>query len=178
MTPTHRPSGTAPSGPTHRPSGGAPSGSRRGRSLRGFLRPYRGSLSLAAGLILVETLLDLARPWPLKLAVDNAIGGRPLTGPLAGLDQLGPAGLAAVAGVAGIGLVGVAALVGYLVTYLTAATAERVGADLREAVFGRMLGLALPFHDRHRSGDLVTASAWPTWTSSRATWSCATAGRC
>ena len=49
-----------------------------------------------------------------------------------------------------------AALVGYLVTYLTAATAERVGADLREAVFGRMLGLALPFHDRHRSGDLVT----------------------
>ena len=77
------------------------SGARR--SLRGFLRPYRGSLSLASGLILVETLLDLARPWPLKLAVDNAIGGRPLGGPLAGLDQLGPAGLAAVAAVAGIG---------------------------------------------------------------------------
>jgi ABC-type multidrug transport system fused ATPase/permease subunit len=61
-----------------------------------------------------------------------------------------------VAAVAGVALVGVAALVGYLVTYLTAATAERVGADLREAVFGRMLGLALPFHDRRRSGDLVT----------------------
>ena len=57
---------------------------------------------------------------------------------------------------AGIGLVGLGALIGYLITYLTAATAERVGADLREAVFGRMLGLALPFHDRHRSGDLVT----------------------
>jgi ATP-binding cassette, subfamily B, bacterial len=109
-----------------------------------------------SGLILVETLLDLARPWPLKVAVDNAIGGRPLGGPLAVLDGLSPAGLAAVAALAGIGLVGMAALVGYLVTYLTAATAERVGADLREAVFGRMLGLALPFHDRHRSGDLVT----------------------
>jgi ABC-type multidrug transport system fused ATPase/permease subunit len=141
---------------TRHPSAGAPSGGSRRRSLRGFLRPYRGSLSLASGLILVETLLDLARPWPLKLAVDNAIGGRPLGGPLAVLDQLGPAGLAAVAAVAGIGLVGVGALIGYLVTYLTAATAERVGADLREAVFGRMLGLALPFHDRHRSGDLVT----------------------
>jgi ATP-binding cassette subfamily B protein len=126
------------------------------RSLRGFLRPYRGTLSLAAGLTMVETLLDLARPWPLKLAVDNAIGGRPLGGPLGALDQLGPAGLAAVAAGAGIGLVAAAALVGYLVTYLTAATAERVGADLREAVFGRLLGLALPFHDRHRSGDLVT----------------------
>jgi ABC transporter transmembrane region len=72
------------------------------------------------------------------------------------LGQLGPAGLAAVAAVAGIGLVGVGALVGYLVTYLTAATAERVGAVLREAVFGRMFRLTLPFHDRHRSGDLVT----------------------
>jgi hypothetical protein len=54
-------------------------------------------LSLASGLILVEALLDLARPWPLKLAVDNAIGGQPLGGPLAMLDGLGPAGVAAVA---------------------------------------------------------------------------------
>ena len=149
--PLHHPSDPPPSDPatprpTHRP----------GRALRGFLRPYRGSLSLASGLILVETLLDLARPWPLKVAVDNAIGGQPLGGPLAVVDGLGPAGVAAVAAVAGIGLVGVGALVGYLITYLTAATAERVGADLRQAVFGRMLRLGLPFHDRHRSGDLVT----------------------
>lgn len=111
---------------------------------------------MASGLTLVETLLDLARPWPLKLAVDNAIGGQPLGGALGVLDGLGAAGLAAVAVGAGIGIVAVGALVGYLITYLTAATAERVGADLREAVFGRLLGLALPFHDRHRSGDLVT----------------------
>jgi len=92
----------------------------------------------------------------LKVAVDNAIGGRPLGGPLAFLDGLGPAGLAAVAALGGIALVGIGALVGYLITYLTSAAAERVGADLREAVFGRMLGLGLPFHDRHRSADLVT----------------------
>ena len=128
----------------------------RRRPLRAFLKPYRSTLSLASGLTLVETLLDLARPWPLKVAVDNAIGGRPLGGPLSFLDQLGPAELAAVAALAGIALVGIGALVGYLITYLTAATAERVGADLREALFGRLLRLGLPFHDRHRSGDLVT----------------------
>jgi hypothetical protein len=93
--------------PSSRPTALPPSRPGRGRTLRGFLRPYRGSLSLASGLILVETLLDLARPWPLKVAVDNAIGGRPLGGPLAVLDGLGPARLAAVAAVAGIGLVGV-----------------------------------------------------------------------
>ena len=141
---------------TPRPTAPAIPAPARRQSLRRFLRPYRGSLSLASGLILVETLLDLARPWPLKLAVDNAIGGQPVGGPLGVLDQLGPAGLAAVAAGAGIGLVGIGALVGYLITYLTSATAERVGADLRESVFGRLLGLGLPFHDRHRSGDLVT----------------------
>jgi ATP-binding cassette subfamily B protein len=141
---------------TPRPTDPAIPAPARRQSLRRFLRPYRGSLSLASGLILVETLLDLARPWPLKLAVDNAIGGQPVDGPLGVLDQLGPAGLAAVAAGAGIGLVGIGALVGYLITYLTSATAERVGADLRESVFGRLLGLGLPFHDRHRSGDLVT----------------------
>ena len=78
-------------------------------------------MSLASGLILVETLIDLARPWPLKLAVDNAIGGQPLGGVLAVLNQLGPGGVAAVAVAAGIGLVGVGALVGYLITYLTSA---------------------------------------------------------
>jgi hypothetical protein len=46
------------------------------RTLRAFVRPYRRTLALASGLTLVETLLDLARPWPLKVAVDNAIVGR------------------------------------------------------------------------------------------------------
>ena len=151
MTSPTRPLPVAAASETAAPGTGAPR-----RSLRGFLKPYRSTLSLASGLTLVETVLDLARPWPLKLAVDNAIGGRPLGGPLAFLDQLGPAGLAAVAALGGIALVGVGALVGYLITYLTSATAERVGADLRESLFGRLLQLGLPFHDRHRSGDLVT----------------------
>jgi ATP-binding cassette, subfamily B, bacterial len=126
------------------------------RALLPFLRPYRGALGVAAMLTLAETVLELARPWPLKLAVDNAIGGQPLTGILAPLDKLGPAGLAGFAALLTLALVGIGALVGYLITYLSGAAAERIGADLREAVFSRMLHLSLPFHDRHRSGDLVT----------------------
>ena len=84
------PSQTRPATP--RPTSPVSSRPTRLRSLRRFLRPYRGSLSLASGLILVETLIDLARPWPLKLAVDNAIGGQPLGGVLAVLNQLGPGG--------------------------------------------------------------------------------------
>jgi hypothetical protein len=39
---------------------------------------------------MAETVLDLARPWPLKLVVDNAIGGQALGGFLSPLDALGP----------------------------------------------------------------------------------------
>jgi hypothetical protein len=95
------PSQTRPATP--RPTSPLSSRPTRLRSLRRFLRPYRGSLSLASGLILVETLIDLARPWPLKLVVDNAIGGQPLGGVLAVLNQLGPGGMAAVAVAAGSG---------------------------------------------------------------------------
>ena len=94
-----RPRRPAPTLPIHR-SPNLPT--RAGAGAAGVSAAVPGSLSSASGLILVETLLDLARPWPLKVAVDNAIGGRPL----AVVDGLGPAGVAAVAAVAGIGLVG------------------------------------------------------------------------
>jgi ATP-binding cassette subfamily B protein len=129
---------------------------RRPSGLHRFMRPYRGPLALVVGLILAETLIDLARPWPLKLAVDHAIGRQPLGGTLEPLSTWSPAGIAAVAAAGAMLLVGVSALVGYLTTYVSSAVAERVGNDLRGAVFSRMLDLSLGFHDRHRSGDLAS----------------------
>jgi ATP-binding cassette, subfamily B, bacterial len=128
-----------------------------GRSvLGGYLRPYRGALAVAAALALVETVVDLARPWPLKLAVDHAIGGRPLGGTFAPLDRFDAGTLAAIAALGAVALVALGALVGYLTSYVSSAAAERIGADLREATFDRLLVLGVPFHERHRSGDLVT----------------------
>jgi ATP-binding cassette, subfamily B, bacterial len=124
--------------------------------LGGYLRPYRGALAVAAALALVETVIDLARPWPLKLAVDHAIGGRPLGGPFARLDSFDAGTLAAIAALGAVALVALGALVGYLTSYVSSAAAERVGADLREATFDRLLALGVRFHERHRSGDLVT----------------------
>src|SRR3989440_6850196 len=121
--------------------------------MRAFLRPYWLPLSVSAALALADTLLGLARPWPLQLAVDHAIGGRPLTGPLQGLA---PAGLAAVAALGAVTLVGLSGITGYLTSYLSGAAAERIGADLRGRVYDRLLLLSPRFHDRNRSGDLVT----------------------
>jgi ATP-binding cassette subfamily B protein len=101
-------------------------------------------------------MLDLAAPWPLKLAVDNVIDGQPLEGWLAGLNRLSTAGLAAMAALAGVILVAVGSVVGYLTDYIVGAAAERIGADLRSAAFGRLQRRSLWFHDRNRTGDLVS----------------------
>ncbi|TMC01158.1 MAG: ABC transporter ATP-binding protein [Chloroflexi bacterium] len=124
----------------------------------GDLWRYRWPLALAACLTVVETLMDLAKPWPLLLAIDHAIGGQPLAEPWAGWLGIVPdgrAGLAAVAALAMVALAIARALVAYLAMYLSDASAERIGADARSLLHARLLDLSLRFHHRQRTGDLA-----------------------
>jgi ATP-binding cassette, subfamily B, bacterial len=126
------------------------------RSLARFVRPHWAPLGAATALVVVQTALGLAAPWPLKLAVDHAIDRQPLPGALSALEQLSPYNLAVVAALAGVGLVAVGGIVRYAGAYLSGVAAEGIGAALRSAVFEHLLRLSLRFHDRHRSGDLVS----------------------
>ena len=120
-----------------------------------FVRPYRISLVVASALIIVQTIFDLAAPWPLKMAVDNIIGGKPLEGWMAPLNNFSTASLATIVVMAGVILVAGSGVVGYFSAYLIGAAAERVGADVRSAAFARLQHQSLHFHDRNRTGDLV-----------------------
>jgi len=42
----------------------------------GRLRPYRLAFTGAVLQVLLSGLLELAKPWPLKVVVDNVLGGR------------------------------------------------------------------------------------------------------
>src|SRR5579859_7976990 len=102
--------------------------------------------------------MDLARPWPLLLAIDHAIGNQPLAEPWAGWLRPVPDGRAGLAAVAGLSIVGLAvarAVVAYLAMYLSDASAERIGADLRALLHASLLDLSLRFHHRQRTGDLA-----------------------
>jgi ATP-binding cassette subfamily B protein len=123
---------------------------------RAVLHPYRGPLGLATVLVMVGTLLDLAAPWPLKIEVDHVLGDHPPLAWLAPLGTLGVTGQAVVVALAGIGLVAASGLVGYLTATLVGGASERIGADLRAAVFAALQRRSLAFHDRHRTGDLVS----------------------
>jgi ABC-type multidrug transport system fused ATPase/permease subunit len=125
---------------------------------RAHLWRYRWPLALAALLTVVETAVDLARPWPLLLAIDHAIGRQPLDQPWASwlAPVSSPTGLAATAALAVLFLALAVAVVRYLDVYLADACAERVGADIRDSLHAHLLRLSLRFHHRQRTGDLAS----------------------
>lgn len=114
-------------------------------SARSEARP----LGATAALGVVGVLLDLARPWPLALAVDYAIGGRSLYG-------MSPGTLLVAAGVVVVLLTAVSGLVDMAAVLAAERAAERVGARLRQDLFDRSISLSLRWHDRMRSGELVS----------------------
>src|SRR5207253_2928394 len=65
--------------PGHRAMESTPEGSPRpagmGRLIEELLRPYRGWLAIILLATAVETAMGLAAPWPLKIVLDNVIGG-------------------------------------------------------------------------------------------------------
>jgi ATP-binding cassette subfamily B protein len=123
---------------------------------RAVLGRDRGVVCLAVWLMLVETGLSLAAPWPLKLVVDYGFGHRRYPAWLAGLKGLSPAGLAGAAALGGLVLLTVAAVAGYLVTYLTAAVGERMVAMLRAGIVDHVVRVAPRHAARFPLGELTS----------------------
>ena len=51
-----------------------------------LLRPYRKWLVVIFCAMLLETMMSLIAPWPLKVIIDNIIGKDPLPGSLSWLN--------------------------------------------------------------------------------------------
>src|SRR5690606_36049055 len=111
------------------------------RALWPFLRPYRG-LALAALVALVLTAsISLVLPLAVRRVVDGFDQGAQL------LDQYFEAAIAIIAALAiGTGLRYA------LVTRL----GERVVADIRKAVFDRVIGLSPAFFERVMTGEIIS----------------------
>src|SRR5436309_9050391 len=90
------------------------------RLLRKVLRrlvPYGGLFLAAVGQVLLIGLLELAKPWPLKVIVDNVLGGRPLGWRLAA--GLGPGALLAAACLALVAIYAALGALGVTSNYAT-----------------------------------------------------------
>ena len=128
------------------------------RELRPFLpftRPYRRALAIGAPLSVLEVVIGLAKPWPLQAVVDTVLrpGRRAAGVHLLGRDWAPDAVLAAAAAFVVV-IAGATALSDYWATRLMSGTGERIGSDIRGALFAHLQRLSLRFHREHPVGDL------------------------
>src|SRR5262245_45538855 len=127
------------------------------RRLAAQARPYAWQLAGLLLLSLLATPLALLAPLPLKIAVDNAIGGAPLP---RFLRLLLPAGVPDSAGLA-LGVAVALVLAHGLLLYvhslalwlLETHVGERLVLQFRARLFGHLQRLSLAYHDARGSAD-------------------------
>ncbi|MET0541307.1 MAG: hypothetical protein ABWZ88_06085, partial [Variovorax sp.] len=91
------------------------------RFVLGLIKPYRRWLVIVLAAMMVEILMSLAAPWPLKLVLDDALGNHHLPAWLEWAHQLGigrhTLGVALFAGIATLAIAVIAGIATYIDNY-------------------------------------------------------------
>lgn len=124
------------------------------RRLRPHLRTLIGVV-LAVG---ATSLIEVAKPWPLKIVIDNVLRGAPLK--WWGTAALNPSDLLVAACLVLVALYLVLGLLNVLTNYVTIATGQRMVNELRAQMFEHLQRLSLAFHRRREVGDLMVRIAY------------------
>jgi ATP-binding cassette subfamily B protein len=113
------------------------------RRLLGYLRPYKLFVAAALAAIIAGSVLQLAQPYLMKLAIDRYIA----TGDLQGLDRIALAYLGILLG---------SFVLEYSQTWLLQMTGQRIMFDMRMQIYRHLQRLDLQFYDRNPVGRLMT----------------------
>jgi ABC-type multidrug transport system fused ATPase/permease subunit len=122
--------------------------------------PYRKWLLLIFFAMIIQTLMDIATPWPLKIVIDNVIGNHALP---SWLQWLHPSAIndsklqmAAFAAFSLIIITVIGALASYAYSYFTESVAQYVANDVRQEVYHHLQRLSLGYYDTHQVGKLLS----------------------
>jgi subfamily B ATP-binding cassette protein MsbA len=134
------------------------------RLISQLIRPYRGHLLVIFLAMLVETLMSLAAPWPLKVILDNVAGSHHLPRLLEQFiaSVFGPSlghGKMEVAAFAAFSVVLVAVLgsfASYIDNYYTESVGQWVAHDLRMRTYDHLQRLSISYYDTHQTGALLS----------------------
>jgi ATP-binding cassette subfamily B protein len=113
------------------------------RRLLRYLRPYRGAVAVALTAIISGSILQLAQPYLMKLAIDRYIAN----GDLSGLNSIAAVFLVVLL---------LSFSCEYLQTWVLQMTGQRIMFDLRTQVYEHLHRLDLRFFDRNPVGRLMT----------------------
>ena len=126
---------------------------------RSYGRPHLAILGVGIALRTGELLVDLAKPWPLAIVIDEVLGHKHWHSPLAVLLHRAAPGKLQLLGVAALGLLALTLLSGvldYLGDRVMNGAGERITAAIRTRVFSHLLRLPMHFHDQNAVGELTS----------------------
>lgn len=125
-----------------------------------LLRPFRKKLSLAVIAMMLDALLTVLRPWPLKVVIDRVLSHKTTRIPFFAHLLNSPSLDYTLILYGACATTLLIALSTGLLTYYFTSTLGDIGQRyvyiLRCDLFAHMQRLSLRFHDRQRTGDLTT----------------------
>jgi ABC-type multidrug transport system fused ATPase/permease subunit len=128
--------------------------------LRELLRPHHRTLTIILAMTLVQMVMSLAAPWPLKVILDNVVSNRPPPQWIGWLlPALGGPSKVHIAAAAGIVTVMIAVVTGaafYVASYYTETVSQCVGNDLRVRLYHHLQELSLAYYDTTRVGTVLS----------------------
>ncbi|MEJ7892343.1 MAG: ABC transporter ATP-binding protein [Solirubrobacteraceae bacterium] len=147
-------------------SNGVATGSfrRQGRLLRRYAKPeWRGLLVLFTTMF-ANIGLELLRPWPLKLVIDNVLGDEPLPSVLSGLPGVdAPRGLLLWVALGTMLIFLLGTLTHMIYTYSALRLGQRMTFGLAADLFAHLQRLSVLFHARRPLGDLMSRVTGDSW---------------
>ena len=130
---------------------------RRLRFLLAYAKPFWRAIMLLLATMLVDIGLDLARPWPLKVVIDNVLGHHQaphfLSSNLPGATTAH--GLLLWAAIATVAIFLIGAVSKMLYTYQSLRVGQRMVFELSSDLFAHLQRLSLIFHSRRSLGDTI-----------------------
>jgi ABC-type multidrug transport system fused ATPase/permease subunit len=131
------------------------------RLIRTLIRPYRITLLAILFAMIVQTVMSIAGPWPLKIVLDNVVGSHKAPAWLDGFlgHALGGHSKMQIAFAAAAALVvfaALGALASYVANYYTTSVGQWVANDLRMRTYHHLQQLSLSYYSQHQTGALVS----------------------
>jgi ATP-binding cassette subfamily B protein len=137
---------------------------RRQLRLLRYARPHLGGLAVVVVAMLAEVGLQLLRPWPLKILIDNVLGDRGVPHAFTWLVGAGNRqGLLLAVVVAEVAIFALGTAAGMIYTFTSQREGQRMTYDLAADLFRHVQRLSLLFHSRRAVGDLISRVTGDTW---------------
>ncbi|MDX6678034.1 MAG: ATP-binding cassette, subfamily bacterial [Solirubrobacteraceae bacterium] len=136
---------------------------RQARLLR-YARPHWRGLLILIATMLANIALDLLRPWPIKLVVDNVLGDQGLPGVLTALPGVDDKhGLLLWVAIATVLIFLLGTLTNVIYTYCSLLLGQRMTYSLATDLFAHLQRLSILFHHRRPVGDLISRVTGDSW---------------